>query len=328
MALDLGLAAAMARASGRVGEFPGAAGRAAQAMLVLGPMSDRQRPRLPGTETDLSGDLAGTYRATHSQAAAQLPASLVERDLTAVSEQGFVVIPQLLTPEEVRQARDGLSPLLGHVGRNDFEGKRTQRVYGMIEKTRAVDRLIDHPRILALLDRLLLPNYLLSQAQAINILAGESAQALHPDDGFYRVPRPRPGLSAATVWALDDFTTDNGATRLIPGSHLWPDGRLPTDDDSLIQAVMPAGSVVFYPGTLWHGGGENRSGQARLAVTCQYCEPWLRTQENYFLSVSKQTARTVTEDIRRMLGYSIYPPFMGMVNGMHPKRTLVPTDDD
>ena len=172
------------------------------------------------------------------------------------------------------------------------------------------------------LDRIFLPNYLLSQAQVINILPGERAQPLHPDDAFYAVPRPRPPLGAATVWAIDEFTEDNGATVVVPRSHQWGDDRKPGPDDESVSAVMPAGSVIFYPGTVWHGGGENRSPEPRLAVTCQYCEPWLRTQENYFLSVSRETVRTLSEDLKRLLGYSIHPPFMGMVNGMHPKRSL------
>jgi ectoine hydroxylase-related dioxygenase (phytanoyl-CoA dioxygenase family) len=85
---------------------------------------------------------------------------------------------------------------------------------------------------------------------------------------------------------------------------------------------MPAGSCILFLGTLWHGAGENRTAADRLAITAQYCEPWLRTQENYFLSVSRETAASVSENIRRMLGYSIHPPFAGMSDGMHPKRKL------
>ena len=85
---------------------------------------------------------------------------------------------------------------------------------------------------------------------------------------------------------------------------------------------MPAGSCVFFLGTLWHGGGANRSSQPRLAVTAQYCEPWLRPQEAFTLSISRAVVRAVSEDIRRMLGYSIHSPFIGQVDGMHPKRLL------
>ncbi|MBX3505397.1 MAG: phytanoyl-CoA dioxygenase family protein [Parvibaculum sp.] len=270
----------------------------------------------------LGSDLAGTHKASRSEAAARVDPALVEADMRALERDGYVIIESLLGEDEIAEIKAALAPLLGHTGRNAFEGHKTQRLYAVPEKTRATDRLIEHPRILALLDRIFLPNYLLSQCQAINIMPGEAAQYLHADDGFYRVPRPRPPLGAATVWAIDEFTEENGATVVVPGSHVWPDGRMPGEDDRKIKAVMPAGSVVFYPGTLWHGGGANLSAAPRLAVTCQYCEPWLRTQENYFLSLSPETVKAVSEDMRRMLGYSIYPPFMGMVNGMHPKRLL------
>ena len=268
-----------------------------------------------------AGDQAGTYRFTHSEAASQVPEDVVRADLDAVEAKGYVIIEGLLNAEEVDAIRAATAPLLDTPGRNDFEGLKTQRVYAVLAKTRALDRLVDHPRILALLDRVFMPNYLLSQLQIINILPGETSQALHFDDAFYPVPRPRPPLGAATVWAIDDFTAENGATSIVPGSHTWDDARGPKASE-VIPAVMPAGSVVFYPGTFWHGGGANGTDLSRLAVTCQYCEPWVRTQENYFLGTPLEVVAEVSEDIRRMLGFSIHPPFIGMVNGMHPKRLL------
>lgn len=282
---------------------------------------ERAFPRVE-TLLALAGDLAGTHKASRSEAAAKVDPVQLAQDIRQLDQEGYIVIESLLGAEEIAEIKAALLPLLDHTGRNAFEGHNTQRLYAVPEKTRATDRLIEHPRVLALLDCLFLPNYLLSQCQAINIMPGEEAQYLHSDDGFYRVPRPRPPLGAATVWAIDDFTAENGATVVVPGSHKWPDGRMPGDGDRKVKAVMPAGSVVFYPGTLWHGGGANLSASPRLAVTCQYCEPWLRTQENYFLCMSKETLRDVSEDMKRMLGYSIHPPFIGMVNGMHPKRIL------
>ena len=235
---------------------------------------------------------------------------------------GYVILPDLLTADELDQIRDAVAPLLNLHGRNGFEGHTTQRVYSVLNKTRACDRIADHPRVLALLDRLFLPNYLLSMLQVINILPGEQAQMLHTDDGFYPIPRPRAGLGAATIWAIDDFTADNGATDIVAGSHLWGDRR--PQEAEREPVVMKAGSCVFFPGTLWHGGGANRTGAARLALTAQYCEPWLRPQEAFTLSMTRDTVRAVSEDIRRMLGYSIHPPFIGQVDGMHPKRLLEP----
>lgn len=270
---------------------------------------------------DLTGDLAGTYRRTESSGAT-VDAAVVAADLAAVRRDGFVILHDLLSPDELADIRTAVAPLLDKRGRNNFEGSATQRIYSVLNKTRACDRIADHPRVLALLDQLFLPNYLLSMLQVINILPGEQAQMLHTDDSFYPLPRPRAPLGAATIFAIDDFTAHNGATDIIPGSHLWGDEQ-PNDADRQ-PVVMPAGSCVFFIGTLWHGGGANRSDAARLALTAQYCEPWLRPQEAFTLSMTRDTVRAVSEDIRRMLGYSIHPPFIGQVDGMHPKRLLEP----
>jgi ectoine hydroxylase-related dioxygenase (phytanoyl-CoA dioxygenase family) len=138
------------------------------------------------------------------------------------------------------------------------------------------------------------------------------------------LPRPRPPLSAACIWALDEFTSSNGATVAVPGSHTWGQDRVPEPAEA-IPVVMPAGSAVFFLGTLWHGGGANRSGAPRMALAVQYCEPWLRQQENFSLGISRETARAVSEPLRRMIGYSILNPFIGMVDGLHPKRLLFDT---
>lgn len=269
--------------------------------------------------TLLSSDLAGTHRRSPSVGEGVDPA-VAEADLARVQRDGYVILADLLDSDELARIRAAVAPMLELHGRNPFEGRATQRVYSVLNKTRACDRIADHPRVLALLDRLLLPNYLLSMLQVINILPGEQAQMLHTDDGFYPIPRPRKALGAATIWAIDDFTADNGATDIVPGSHLWGD-RLP-DPAERQPVLMPAGSCVFFLGTLWHGGGANRSAAPRLAVTAQYCEPWVRPQEAFTLSTTRDTVRSVSEDIRRMLGYSIHPPFIGQVDGMHPKRLL------
>lgn len=267
----------------------------------------------------LAADLAGTHRRTPSAGESVAP-TVADADVEQLQRDGFVILPDLLGADELTEIRDAVTPLLDRHGRNPFEGTATQRVYSVLNKTRACDRIAGHPRVLALLDRLLMPNYLLSMLQVINILPGERAQMLHTDDAFYPLPRPRKALGAATIWAIDDFTADNGATDVVAGSHLWGD-RTP-DPAERRPVVMPAGSCVFFLGTLWHGGGANRAQSPRLAVTAQYCEPWVRPQEAFTLSTTRDTVRAVSEDIRRMLGYSIHPPFIGQVDGMHPKRLL------
>jgi ectoine hydroxylase-related dioxygenase (phytanoyl-CoA dioxygenase family) len=168
----------------------------------------------------------------------------------------------------------------------------------------------------------------LSAAQAIRIHPGEAEQGLHSDDSFYRVPRPRAALSVSMICAIDDFTDQNGATVIVPGSHAWgpiDQNNLPGAQAEKRAVVMKAGSAIVFPGTLVHGGGANRSNASRLAVTYQYCEGWLRQQENFFLAIPRDIAKSMPQRVRELIGYSIWPPFMGMVSAYHPQRMF---DDD
>lgn len=271
------------------------------------------------TTDDLNQNLS--LKPREAVAAAPVDPDQTVADVDRINRDGYLIIENVLSQSQLDAIRAAAPPLLDHCGRNNFEGLKTQRVYNVLAKTRAIDDLTIHPRVTALLDQLFLPNYLLSQAQIINILPGEEAQLLHADDAFYRIPRPRPPLGIASIWAIDDFTAENGATTIIPASHTWPDDRH-ADPADAVPAVMPAGSVVVFLGTTWHGGGANRTDRPRLAVTCQYCEPWLRQQENFFLAVPPQLVSQLHERLQSLIGYSIYPPFMGMVDGRHPLRHL------
>jgi ectoine hydroxylase-related dioxygenase (phytanoyl-CoA dioxygenase family) len=136
------------------------------------------------------------------------------------------------------------------------------------------------------------------------------------------VPRPRAHFGAATILALDPFTSTNGATVIFPGSHKWGADRLPKIEDGM-PCVMDAGDAVFFLSTLWHGGGSNRTSNAnRMAVTFQYCQPFIRPQENQFLSVPFATAKQLPPQIQSLLGYSVHPPFIGHSNGLHPLKAL------
>jgi ectoine hydroxylase-related dioxygenase (phytanoyl-CoA dioxygenase family) len=274
----------------------------------------------------------------------------VARDLEAIHEQGFVVIEGLLADDDLGEIRRELAPHLASdpCGRNNFEGHRTQRVYSLVGKGAIFEDLAAHPHILALCDALLQPNYLLTASQAICIHPGETPQPFHNDDSFYSIPRPRPAISVSTIWAVDAFTTSNGATQVIPGSHRWSDeqlGALLSKSDfttasreertpkpalplraewkgRVKDVVMPAGAAVFFLGTLVHRGGDNHGNGSRLAFSNQYCEPWARVQENFFLSIPPSKVATMSERVQQLLGYSIHPPFMGHVNGVHPKKVL------
>jgi ectoine hydroxylase-related dioxygenase (phytanoyl-CoA dioxygenase family) len=257
----------------------------------------------------------------------------------AYDTDGYVVLEGLLSASELGAIRDDLARLLaqGPSGRNDFEGKRTQRVYTLVARGKAFERLAEHSTIMSIMDELLLPRYLLTASQAIAIAPGETPQPAHTDDSFYTIPRPRPAISVSTMWAIDDFTEDNGATEVIVGSHRWSDDELVnmySGDDSVGLApqyqpqlrplLMPAGSCAVFAGTLVHRGGENHSNGVRTAISNQYCEPWARPQENFFLSIPKEKVARMSPRLQSMLGYSVHPPFMGQVTARHPRKVLDP----
>lgn len=249
-----------------------------------------------------------------------------------IRAQGFTVIPDFMDAATIQAVRDGLAPYMGqHRGRNAFEGFSTERIYTLVARGKVFEDLTEDARVLAILDRFLQPGYLLTASQSIQILPGEAAQDLHTDDGFYRQPRPRPAISMTVIAAVDAFTAENGATEVIPGSHLWGDlgdgvrtAGAETMESLLVPMEMPAGACLVMAGTCVHRGGANRTERPRLAFTNQYCEPWGRTQENFFLGVPAEQARTMSPRLQTLLGYDIWAPFMGMVTSLHPRRALEP----
>jgi ectoine hydroxylase-related dioxygenase (phytanoyl-CoA dioxygenase family) len=255
---------------------------------------------------------------------ATMPATSSSDDVAQrLLDDGYVVVTGMMDPAGVAAAREDLDRVLQttRTGRNFFEGFDTQRVYALFAKTRAFDQAATDPLLLGVLDRVL-GNYQLSAPVGIRIGPGEKAQILHRDDAIYPVPEPHAPLVVNTMWPLDDFTLENGATRFIPGSHRWEPGRTPGPADEVATAVISPGSAMFYLGSLWHGGGANQTSAPRLGVILHYCVGWLRQQENHCLAVPREVASQLPERLQELLGYNIYPPFVGYVDGVHPRKVL------
>ena len=258
--------------------------------------------------------------------------------------RGYLIFERVLPPDRVAEIRAALAPFLERnlTGRNDFEGLKTNRVYALLAKSPLFGDLAIHPLALAFAEAELGQSCLLSALLAINLHPGETAQPWHFDDGGAKMPRPRPALGISAFWAIDDTTDLNGSTEVIPGSHLWDeqavegaakpadftnrrtpnDERDPGNRPDAVKMIMPSGSLAIAKGTLWHRGGANLSDRPRLIITPQYCVGWVRQLENMSLAVPAELAEKLPERARELIGYSIHPPFMGHVNGVHPKRLL------
>jgi ectoine hydroxylase-related dioxygenase (phytanoyl-CoA dioxygenase family) len=267
-----------------------------------------------------------------------MAAPSLDAHAAALARDGYTILEDFLAPDDLAEVRRVLALYLGaRAGRNNFEGYRTERVYTLVARARIFWKIALDPRVVALCERHLLPGFLLTASQAISIGPGETPQPFHTDDLFYTVPRPRPMISLSTIVAVDAFTADNGGTEVVPGSHLWGDAELasfideigadtPAHQDRIAAlarpVVMPAGACVVFSGMLVHRGGANRSEAPRLAFSNQYCQPWARQQENFTLSVPAPVAREMPPRLQGMLGYAIYPPFMGQLTASHPLKAL------
>ena len=251
------------------------------------------------------------------------------KSLEEIRSRGYTILPDLLASDTIAKIRAELEPWLRGqmMGRNDFEGLFSERVYALLAKAPSIASLIEHPSIIGLVDQLLPRNYLLSAALAINVHPGETPQRFHIDDapgGSPLLQKPREMLGVSTIWALDDFTESNGATEVVPGSHRWPEDRVP-EPSEIVKVQMAVGSVVVFAGNLLHRGGANNSDSTRLAITPQYCMPWLRQIEHMVLAVPPEIAGQYSEHIQEMLGYNVIEPgFVGYVDGLHPKRLINP----
>ncbi|MEM7224242.1 MAG: phytanoyl-CoA dioxygenase family protein [Pseudomonadota bacterium] len=234
----------------------------------------------------------------------------------ALKRDGAVILSNQVDAALAEAVRQEMRPSLdaiGHRFESDFNGYRTLRIGAILAVAPSAATLLGDSRVLEIVDRILLPhciNYRVGSMTGIEILPGETAQMLHTDDSIYPVRLPGMELQVSVMWALGDFTLENGATRVVPGSHKWHEPRDPVEDE-VVQSTMAKGSALIYMGSLWHGGGANRSDRPRMGLINTYALGWLRQEENQYLTIPQDVAARYPDSIRRLLGYQSHGPILG-----------------
>ena len=174
---------------------------------------------------------------------------------------------------------------------NIFEGVHTLRVYNLLARGKVFEEVPVHERVLPIVESVLDRGCLVSSLSSIAILPGETAQPIHADDQLIPLPKPHVPIVCNSMWALTDFTEENGATRLVPGTHTSDRSPSFGEAHATIAAEMKKGSVLVWNGSLWHGGGANRTSERRVGLAMNYCAGWMRQQENQQLGIPARDRR-------------------------------------
>lgn len=275
---------------------------------------------MAGDHIHSSGDSVPRFRVTPSAS-----------DLaSALTSAGATIIESVLDSDCLATLNAELAPWFARAqaGEGPFLGRRTRRFSALFDRAPATMGLALWPEVLQAIEAVLGGSptspacdcIQLNLTQAVAIGPGEPAQALHRDATMFPIHADRE-LMINVMWALDDFTADNGATRLIPGSNHWAVDRRGHDAEGL-AAEMPAGSALVWLGSTWHGGGENRTQHDRRGIIISYSLGWLAQAEKLLLSISPEKARAMPERLQRLIGYQVHRPNLGWVEGRDPLEWL------
>ena len=238
---------------------------------------------------------------------------------------GYTIVEDAIEPDLI----DALNAALDRLERdldakpagNSFEGARTVRIYNLLAHGAPFERVPVHPSVLPIIEGVLDSGCLISSLSPIAIDPEEIAQPIHADDMVIPLDKPHRSIVCNSMWALTDFTNANGATRLVPGSHLKGNPDYGGQYDT-VPAEMAKGSVLIWDGSLWHGGGANRTSQRRTGVAMNYCAGFIRQQENQQLGLAPETVRGFEPRLQELIGYSVYRGLIGHIDKQSPAQLL------
>ena len=254
--------------------------------------------------------------------------STAEDIIEVLNNDAGVIIDGLIDQIEVNLLNKDLAPYLKNdvFGRDEFTGFKTKRIGALIARSEACRNLAMQPLVNEVSEKYLSPfcdGYQLHFTSAVSIGPGESKQILHRDRGIWGGYLPRriePLMS--TIWAVTEFTKENGATQIVPGSHLWEKDRIPKENE-IAYAEMKPGSVLLYTGTVLHGGGSNSSkNDIRTGVFLHYALNWLRQEENQYLSCPPDIAKDIPQEVRSLIGYSKGGYILGFYSDPKDKKAV------
>lgn len=246
----------------------------------------------------------------------------VDDHLDRIADRGYTIVEDAIEADLLDELVETLGRLETDLGiapaRNDFEGSQTLRIYNLLVHGKAFERVPVHPNVLPIVEGVLDAQCLISSVSSIAIGAGETPQPIHADDQLMPIPKPHPPTVCNSMWALTDFTEANGATRVIPESHLSDHSPVYGHPYDSIPAEMGRGSVLIWHGSLWHGGGANSTTERRIGLAMNYCAGYIRQQENQQLGIPKHVAEGFEERLQRLCGYSVYQGLIGHIDKHDP----------
>jgi ectoine hydroxylase-related dioxygenase (phytanoyl-CoA dioxygenase family) len=245
-----------------------------------------------------------------------------ETALEALGQDGALIISGLLSHQAHVDLQRELDPEFAQASFCEglFYGEATKRIHSLARKSKTVRSMIMMPKIVEIMRLILGPNcdkIQLNLTQGIQIWPGEKAQIIHRDDSMFPVRHKPFEFMVNAMWAYSEFTKDNGATIVVPGSHKWDIDRMPAEHEIALAEMQP-GDVLIYLGSVIHAGGQNRSEFPRTGIALSYCLGWLRQSENQYFAAPPEVAKNFSKDLQEMLGYSVQRPNLGMYEGAEP----------